>query len=219
MRRVFSSYCRLRICAITLVRITISGQNHGSNAQKVYSLVALYTDLEALLGIINACLPVLKPVFVKISTSNASSWLSSVMSGSIPIFMRPSQMGSSKKSNSRTKRSSTRKEPPQKDMPLWTRNQRGADLPADEFQQSLPPDYVDRSGHSMDISATKYPRPPELLKSKINHSTKHWESIDEKDVTPAHGIYVERSFDVDVERGRSVDSDQKALVERTQTWM
>ena len=209
----------IRICALTLVRITISAQNHGSNAQKVYSLLTLYTNLEALLGIVNACLPVLKPVFMKIYTSNASSWLSSVMSGSIPIFMRPSQMGSSKKSNPRTKRSSIRKEPPQRDVPLWTRNQRGVGPTADELQQSLPPDYVDRSGHSMDISTAKYPRPPELLKSKTNNSTKHWESIDEKDVTPARGIYVERSFDVDVERGRSVDSDQKALVDSTQTWI
>jgi hypothetical protein len=49
------------ICIITLIRIKITTENHGSNAQQIYSLIALFTCLEALLGVINACLPVLKP--------------------------------------------------------------------------------------------------------------------------------------------------------------
>ena len=68
--------------------------NHVTNAQQVYSLVALFTCLEALLGVINACLPVLRPIFSKLSGSAPSAWLSSVMSGTITIFMRQSQLGS-----------------------------------------------------------------------------------------------------------------------------
>lgn len=57
----------------------------------------MLTSLEALLGIISACLPVLKPIFNKMSgTIPKDSKISSVKeiltSGTIPIFMRVSQM-------------------------------------------------------------------------------------------------------------------------------
>lgn len=57
----------------------------------------MLTSLEALLGIISACLPVLKPIFNKMrGTAPKNGKISSVREiltwGTIPIFMRVSQM-------------------------------------------------------------------------------------------------------------------------------
>lgn len=58
----------------------------------------MLTSLEALLGVINACLPVLKPIYNRMrgtapkSGTNGSGVNEILQSGSIPIFMRVSQM-------------------------------------------------------------------------------------------------------------------------------
>lgn len=58
----------------------------------------MLTSLEALLGVINACLPVLKPVYNKMrgtapKSGNDGSGVNEILkSGTIPIFMRVSQM-------------------------------------------------------------------------------------------------------------------------------
>lgn len=59
--------------------------------------VMFLTSVEATLGVLNACLPVLKPVFRKVrdSVPKPNWWKgtkTSIKSGSIPIFMRVSQM-------------------------------------------------------------------------------------------------------------------------------
>ena len=60
-------------------------------------MIALLTSLEALLGVITACLPVLKPIYNKIRgtarKNGEGSGVNEILkSGSIPIFMRMSQM-------------------------------------------------------------------------------------------------------------------------------
>lgn len=85
------------ICALTIWRIYDTSTISASNAQEAYALIALLTSLEALLGIICACLPVLKPIFNKMRGTAPKGGESSrvreiLKSGTIPIFMRVSQM-------------------------------------------------------------------------------------------------------------------------------
>ena len=86
------------ICAITIWRIHITTVISPANAQDVYALIALLTSMEVLLGVINACLPVLKPIFNKLrgtapkSNSGGGGVSEILKSGTIPIFMRVSQM-------------------------------------------------------------------------------------------------------------------------------
>ncbi|CAD6580868.1 MAG: hypothetical protein ASARMPRED_000351 [Alectoria sarmentosa] len=87
------------ICALTVYRIydttTIAGTTAASNEQDTYALIAMLTSLEALLGVVNACLPVLKPIFNKMrgtAPKSGSGVTESPKSGTIRIFMRVSQM-------------------------------------------------------------------------------------------------------------------------------
>ena len=85
------------ICAITIWRIHDTTTISTPNAQDVYALIALLTSMEVLLGVTNACLPVLKPIFNKLRgtapKSNSGGAVSEILkSGTIPIFMRVSQM-------------------------------------------------------------------------------------------------------------------------------
>lgn len=49
-----------------MVRIIITTGINAQNTQQQYAIIALLTCLEALLGIVNACLPVMKPIFSKL---------------------------------------------------------------------------------------------------------------------------------------------------------
>lgn len=59
--------CHCSICVITLVRIKVTSEINRKNGQVQSAMIALLTCLEALLGVVNACLPVMKPVFNKIA--------------------------------------------------------------------------------------------------------------------------------------------------------
>lgn len=228
-----------RICIITLIRTRISAENVGSNAQSVYSLVALFTCLEALLGVINACLPVMKPVFTKLGSYKGASWLSSVMSGSIPIFMRPSQIGSnwrSDPSGNSTKGNSTSNKMYEnalpKEMPLvqcWpssSNHAHGRDTPVQRPQRSPPPRYVNPTPtHSMYASPTndwtiqpplKSPKPPVPPKSKYYSPTKRREMAEERDLGFARELHVRKEWDV--ERGESEETDRQGLVRSDGRW-
>ena len=62
------------ICAITIVRIKVTTSiNTHHRLQQQYASFALLTCLEALLGVINACLPVLKPIVNKIGATSMFS--------------------------------------------------------------------------------------------------------------------------------------------------
>ena len=54
------------ICVITTVRIKATTSINAQNKRRQYAKIALLTCLEALLGVINACLPVLKPIVSKV---------------------------------------------------------------------------------------------------------------------------------------------------------
>ena len=62
------------ICAITLVRIKVTTNiTAGYNMMQDSAILALLTCLEAVLGIINACLPLLKPIVSKVGASGLFS--------------------------------------------------------------------------------------------------------------------------------------------------
>ena len=62
-----------RICAITVVRIITTTEISAQNTMQQYSMIALLTCLEALLGVINACLPVMKPIFSRLGATSIFS--------------------------------------------------------------------------------------------------------------------------------------------------
>ena len=66
-----------RICVITVYRIITTTEINAQNTMQQYATIALLTCLEALLGIINACLPVIKPVFRRLGATSifSSFWM------------------------------------------------------------------------------------------------------------------------------------------------
>ena len=68
---------RNSICIITLLRIKATHDLNGMNTAEQYALIVLLTSLESSLGVINACLPVSRPVFDKLKSSSLVSALSS----------------------------------------------------------------------------------------------------------------------------------------------
>ena len=89
---------RCRICAVTVYRIQVTTtiKNPSSPAaQEGYALIALLTSLETLLGIIAACLPLLRPVASKLWRSlpkRGSETKKPSTSGTILVVMRMSRM-------------------------------------------------------------------------------------------------------------------------------
>ncbi|KAF6236675.1 hypothetical protein HO173_004966 [Letharia columbiana] len=96
------------ICAVTVYRIQVTATNDNPSnpsSQEKYALIALLTSLETLLGIISACLPILKPITKRLRVSlpkRGSDTNKPSASGSIPIIMRISHIftASSKKYSS-----------------------------------------------------------------------------------------------------------------------
>lgn len=86
------------ICAITIYRVQVTstiGDPTDLHAQDTYCLIALLTSLEALLGIVSACLPMLKPLVRKLWGSLSERGTKTTKSctlGCIPIVMRGGQM-------------------------------------------------------------------------------------------------------------------------------
>ena len=89
---------RCRICAVTIYRIQVTAtiQNpSGPSLKEDFALIALLTSLEMLLGIISACLPILKPITKRLWSSlpkRGSDTDKPSTSGSIPVIMRISHM-------------------------------------------------------------------------------------------------------------------------------
>lgn len=85
---------RCRICAITIYRVQATskiGDPTNLQAQDTYCLIALLTSLEALLGVISACLPLLKPVFHKLRDTLSERGTNPTASSGIPSLMHRSQ--------------------------------------------------------------------------------------------------------------------------------
>ena len=203
----------------------ITTENHGPNSMKIYHLISLLTNFEVLLGTVNACLPVMKPIFTKLYSSEFSTWLSSVTSGTIVVFLRPSQMGSAWKSGSRSKRNSANKPPLPTEMAPWNTADNRGDTVADT-DQSPPPRYVDNRPTNLQPTYNqnkdappKSPKPPVPPKSENYSPTKRRQPVAERAPNSSLGIYVERSWDVDrEERGESPDDDRQELVKGHQQW-
>ena len=170
--------------------------NHGSNAQQIYALVALFTCLEALLGVINACLPVLKPIFKKFGDSHSSAWLSSVFSGTIPIFMRISQINSRWTSPSATKKDSGM----EKEMPERPR------LPESHGRAAMmsPPPAANLRSPSLSSPVPRGPPVPPKGDDYQPSPTKDWDRR-------KHGKGIQVQTEWDVERGISEESDRQPL--------
>ncbi len=92
---------RCRICAITIYRVQATskiGDPTNLHAQDTYCLIALLTSLEALLGVISACLPLLKPIFHKLRDTLSERGTNPTVSSSIPGLMYKSQTPASSSS-------------------------------------------------------------------------------------------------------------------------
>lgn len=80
-----------RICALTLYRVYVTSAIVAENEKEMYAIIALLASLEALLGIVNACLPVMKPAFDKmrsgLSTADDST-IKTFMSDRVPRLLR-----------------------------------------------------------------------------------------------------------------------------------
>ena len=187
--------------------------------------------MEAMLGVINACLLVLRPVFMKIVASKPSNWLFSVMSGSIPIFMRPSQMGSNhtttnsaKRQSSRAKRNSGQRNM----MPIrnWVGSPKSKTPPSTVIPLSSPspPRYVDSQPARMIFSPTctsttstspsqgsESPRPPVPPKGVFDRHRGRWEPPEKVGEEGKGGIWVRKEWNADVERGDSAETERKLL--------
>lgn len=207
----------IRICIITIVRIKITFDINGSNLKSSYSLLKLLADLEALLGVINACFPVMKPVFTKLAASNASNWLSSVMSGSIPMFIRPLKLGSNGKaapSKAFAKGWSSSKQPIPKEMDRWSPNSSNSTPPISNLGQPPPP-------RCMDITPTDLVRPEPLRVSSRNSALRSprppvpdYSPARQREPAPmgdaaGFGIHVQNEWDI--ERGESHETDRDLL--------
>jgi hypothetical protein len=172
----------------------------------------------------------MKPLYSKLRESKARKWFSSVMSGSIPIVTRLSQMGSNWRSSlqgASPKANSTSKHPPSKGMRRW----HGHSNQVNEFDggfgpiaKDTPPPaprYIDdkparimfgrsQSATSTPSTGSRTPRQPLPSKGPLQSSTQRWEPADEKDgMTP--GIYVQKSWHHDVERRASDEIDRHLL--------
>ena len=92
--------CR-RVCAITIYRVQATstiGDPTDLHAQDTYCLIALLSSLEALLGVISACLPLLGPIFRKLRDSQSerrSHTIISSRSHRIPFVVRKSDIPTS----------------------------------------------------------------------------------------------------------------------------
>ena len=65
------------ICILTFVRIKVTSDINATNSAKHTALISLLTCLESSLGVVNACLPVSRPVFEKLRPDSLISALSS----------------------------------------------------------------------------------------------------------------------------------------------
>lgn len=89
-------------CAITVYRVqqtSTIGDPTDLHAQDTCCHIVLLTSLEALLGVISACLPLLKPLFCKLRGSRPERGVKTAKSGTIPILMRRGHMESSSSGN------------------------------------------------------------------------------------------------------------------------
>ena len=88
-----------RICVLTLYRLYRTVSLDPKDWQEGYAVIILLTCLEALLGVVNACLPALKPVVAQIRSLASGKGISRLLifsKSSEPIQLYPTRTQSSK---------------------------------------------------------------------------------------------------------------------------
>ena len=151
------------------------------------------------------------------------------MSGSIPVFMRPSQMGTTYTSNSTRRRSSgVKRDSGQRNlMPMrkWPGSPDNKSPPHTVIPLSSPspPRYVDNKPARMMFSPTyastsassgqglESPRPPVPPKGLFDRHRGRWETTEEGRGEDKGGIWVQKEWNTDVERGDSGETERELL--------
>ena len=149
-----------RICALTIYRICDTTTISAANAQAACAVIAMLTSLEALLGVINACLPVLKPIFNKMrgtAPAKSSNAVNEILkSGTIPIFMRVSQMWTS---SSRKGKYSSNDEETLTENSIWNEERK--------YGKASTRGGMDASVTTKEISVPKTPKSERILGIKV----------------------------------------------------
>ena len=133
-----------RVCAFTLYRIYLTVANSSGDTKTAFPRVGFLATFEALIGIINACLPFLRPIFDKMRRSvpkkdkhndgnKKSKKKNDTTSGSIPILLRVSHLWS----KSLGKYTSSDEEP-------WPPKIQGDNSPIDAAERNLREPKVNR---------------------------------------------------------------------------
>ena len=145
------------------------------------------------------------------------SLFSNITSGSIPIFIRISLLGSARRSRA-TKRDSTHGQPLPKENTLRSPSDASTNSMPLEMQQTPPPKYMDATltYPKSTFSPIKNLTPPLPSKTRAHSPTAWRHHAVDKDAMPE--LYMERSWDRDVERDGSVESDREGLVRNTKRW-
>ncbi len=151
------------------------------------------------------------------------------MSGSIPVFMRPSQMGTTYTSNSTRRRSSgVKRDSGQRNlMPIrkWPGSPDSKSPPHTVIPLSSPspPRYVESKPARMMFSPTytstsassdqgmESPPPPVPPKGLFDRHRARWEPIREGRGEEKGGIWVQKEWNTDVERGDSGETERELL--------
>ena len=214
------------ICILTLIRVWVTTLIKGqSNEQKIFSMLALLTCLEALLGIINACLPVMKPVFTLFGDSKFFTWATSSFTSSGYRSQAQSQRSANGKFRSTT-------QTPNKKGSIWSRTgqsstgeedqEMGSWIQQTRSESSMPPAYVNkkaaelmfshtnantRSAAPFDIVGAPPVPPPPKSQHPVSESAHdvHWQEKGNR----SSGIMVQRDWDV--ERGYSGETERGLL--------
>ena len=194
------------VLVVTLARVCITSLINDQNAAQQYSLIALLTCLEALLGVISTCLPVMKPVFTKFGTSKVWSYVSATLtSGRRSIFSHSSTNHSGTHDKRRSGRNSgyhrSRGSEGGNEMRSWPVSPSSGSDP-------LAPIFVDSKVASLAFghkrSPESPPRPPPKSPYYKPESPRLTESL------KADGITVRRDWDVERgEEGSNVECDQR----------
>ncbi|KAL9100716.1 MAG: hypothetical protein Q9163_003942 [Psora crenata] len=199
------------ICIITLVRIWVTSLIYGRNSPQIYATLVLLTCLEALLGVINTCLPIMRPVFIELGKARIWSYFPSasiIIGGAASKRSFFSRRSGNRSSNREGKNGSGGYAAGPRGKggegnPSWPTPQ-----PRDPAHRFVDPKAVRMtilshpSQQSISTSEGAPPPPPKSLDRQPDNLW--WE-----DKKAADGIVVQRDWDV--ERAGSAETDQRPL--------
>ena len=86
--------CSLSICVVTILRIVTAAQFDIDDFTYGFAKLAIWTDLEPTLGMVNACLPVIQPALIRVLGSRRHECKTSFISSSVARLRSKSNNGS-----------------------------------------------------------------------------------------------------------------------------